>query len=760
MLCRDPVGDPLLSRLRIDPDRIVTEHFEQGWALPDDVRNAWMRLEKGLLYVSELLLTSSERSSCGTSARYAIRYHAHFPPPADYGYRQAHQTQSAAERSILRAYLAFRLLVARCSLAVALWLFPGADEGSIRQVVIAHYDAEMDSSVADWVTFLRGQRVPHSWIDAIRDSIITDFSINLRVGTVINPKCEWLAILPVLRAANIPVFVRWRDQSEIVQCTATSRFMKLFAPRSSEEVILALQNYPTGKPRVVTICRNAETRVLPDYSAFDDSTPPFGPYQFPGESRSDFMARRDRYRADQTRQATQSQIQWRHQRMVNANAGFPPSRCSRVYLWVHAQLIYPNLPPQWLGHEYRYPIPPSAYRSMWMVHPPSLRQYNPQYDEWDLWFPPGGQPREDGTDLDVDPVPSQQTPFSEGVKHVSEQMIAETVDEEQELLIPTPEDREIGNIEMSSNFHLYSWYGLWVVDTRTYNDVNYGKCAKRLMHHLAERTDQFPPEEAVQKCISGWTWAMLERKFESPALTNTWDLSEQHPVYILSEETTDPRISIRLDQYRAPLRQIERDDVGRWVQVTYQKDPATQDWSLFTSAMGALLLVRHVDKAKTSLQALLTLIMVGIPARTGILLAQPQSPVVNMTAQSVRQLRPPYRKRGERPSLKDYDAYCQRVLELSRRSHGRAVWLKGGIVWRIMMEITGAYSGGHGAMSFEDEVAQGPSGAVDHYQPVTIDREGSSFYDDDLSLAELDIISGVVRVFTGKRTHNASEEFK
>ena len=72
--------------------------------------------------------------------------------------------------------MAFRLLVARCSLAISLWLFPGAQDGIVPPVVTAHYDAKADSPVPDWITFLKQERVPESWIDAIRDSIITDFS--------------------------------------------------------------------------------------------------------------------------------------------------------------------------------------------------------------------------------------------------------------------------------------------------------------------------------------------------------------------------------------------------------------------------------------------------------------------------------------------------------------------------------------------------------------------------------------------------------
>ena len=759
VLLRHPVGDPLLARLCVDPATLVPRRFEGGWGLADDIRNAWIRLEKGLLHVSDLLMTSMECSACGTSARYAIRDQVHWPPPEDYGYRQLHQSVRAAEMSIRRAHLAFRLLIARCSLALSLWIFPAPEEDGIG-VGVTRRDGETAGFVPHWVSFLEGQDVHSSWIDAICDSIITDFSINLHVGTVIDPtKCKSLAMLPVLRAANIPVFVMWHNSSEVAETGASLGFMKSFTP-SLDEVRLALQHPPVGKPRVVTLCRGDQTRPLPDHSRFDDSTPPFGPYQLPGESRLDFLKRRERYREDQARQESHPQVRRRRERMAHADAGYPPFRQSRIYLWVHAQLLYPDLPPRWLGYEYRHPIPPSAYRSLWMVHPPGFRQYNPYYDEWDLWFPPGwGQSHEDRTELRlalVAPRRVQRVPSTEAAKLASRKMVAATVDNEQDLLIPTPEDRHIQRLVFPPNYHLHSWYGLRVVDTQTYDDVNYGKYAHRLPTIFAEMQDRFPTEEAIQKCISGWTWAVLERKLDSSALAHTWDLDSRHPRYLFREGVTDPRVSISMDHRRAPQRQTDNDEIGRWVQVTFRNDPATLNWSLFTSTMGALLLVRHINEAQTSADALLLLSSVGVPVRTGTFLGGPLRPVSGLPVPSVRPLRFPYRKKGQRPQLKDYDAYCQRVLEFSRRPYARAAWLKGGIVWRIMMEVTGWYPREDRAVTFQDELVRGPSGSINHYWPVTTERERSAYYDDDLLIEELDVISGVVRVFTGKHDHGVS----
>ena len=209
LLRKLPMTDPLLSRLCANPASLVPPRFDDGWALQDDVRNAWIRLEKGLLHVSELLLTSTEQSPHGTSARYAIYDQEHWPHPEDFGYRNRHASAHAAQLSIRRAHTAFQLLAARCSLAVALWLFPGPGSSAPPRVPTTQSDSQTTTAVPEWVAFLRRARVPSSWIDAIGDSLITDFSLNLRVGAVFDPSptAKWPPVLPVLRAANVPVFV-------------------------------------------------------------------------------------------------------------------------------------------------------------------------------------------------------------------------------------------------------------------------------------------------------------------------------------------------------------------------------------------------------------------------------------------------------------------------------------------------------------------------------------------------------------------------
>ena len=66
-------------------------------------------------------------------------------------------------------------------------------------------------------------------------------------------------------------------------------------------------------------------------------------------------------------------------------------------------------------------------------------------------------------------------------------------------------------------------------------------------------------------------------------------------------------------------------------------------------------------------------------------------------------------------------------------------------MWRIMRHVTGRET----HIENQGDLEDGPSGHTAHHMPVTVDTQGQAYYDDSLSLEELDIIAGVVKVYTG-----------
>ncbi|KAM5534177.1 hypothetical protein V8D89_012197 [Ganoderma adspersum] len=415
-----------------------------------------------------------------------------------------------------------------------------------------------------------------------------------------------------------------------------------------------------------------------------------------------------------------------------------------------------------------------------MVHPPGCRQYNSFYDEWDLWFPQSWGSAEDdsseearATDSDANAVLDASLPAGQDSATVtataivqntaSEKSLTNVLDNDNDLLNPAPEDRAIQGVEIQQNFHLSSWFGITMADTRTFPGVDYEKWANRLPSIFGEMEADFPKDPATRKCIAGWAAAMLERDWRSRALTFTWDLDARNPSYLLrTDRGLDPRLSMSLEHRRVPERKVDPDDVSRWVLVRFQRDPDAgttgEGWSLLTCPTGALLLARRLSEVDTSRAALSLLVAVGVPARTGILRQVHPSPPPSGSASHSepllgshprQRLRNVWRERRERPTVRDYDAYCQRVVEFSHAPHARAAWLKGGIVWLIMLEVTGRTTSLPTRLALEEELAAGPSGLPEHYVQVTHEVDGAAYFDDALSSEEMDIISGVVKVYIG-----------
>ena len=106
-----------------------------------------------------------------------------------------------------------------------------------------------------------------------------------------------------------------------------------------------------------------------------------------------------------------------------------------------------------------------------------------------------------------------------------------------------------------------------------------------------------------------------------------------------------------------------------------------------------------------------------------------------------------YRPSTHRPTTAEYTEQHMRIMDLLQHPHARAALMRGGIIWRIMMEMLGQNS--HLWESMMDEVCNGPSGSCDHKFTIESYALEGKYVDDDLSVEELDLISGVVKVYTG-----------
>ena len=97
-----------------------------------------------------------------------------------------------------------------------------------------------------------------------------------------------------------------------------------------------------------------------------------------------------------------------------------------------------------------------------------------------------------------------------------------------------------------------------------------------------------------------------------------------------------------------------------------------------------------------------------------------------------------YRPIGYTPHLADYAVYRASLASFLRRPHARAALLKGGIIWRLAREFLD-----------NEAVLMGPSEHALHGILGTFTCDGAKFCDDQLTEGEMDLISGVYKVYTG-----------
>ena len=95
---------------------------------------------------------------------------------------------------------------------------------------------------------------------------------------------------------------------------------------------------------------------------------------------------------------------------------------------------------------------------------------------------------------------------------------------------------------------------------------------------------------------------------------------------------------------------------------------------------------------------------------------------------------------GYRFMPKDYDVYEQQCAALLVTPRARAFLLHGGIAWRLARD----------SLSLDDAL-NGPSSPSDVYQSgYYVQRNGEIWGDNDISAAELNLLSGLYTCFTGK----------
>ena len=422
-------------------------------------------------------------------------------------------------------------------------------------------------------------------------------------------------------------------------------------------------------------------------------------------------------------QANAKELAVYEHRLQRASFFARPTRPTKVFLWKLAGDADGDLPEDLYWLEVRVPIAVRAVGEMWPIYPNSHKVYDARCDEWDIC--PALAPDDDLDDeelYDDDSVLTDTISLSGGAVKTSTFYDTELrmfyEDEEQLAYRPT--------FEAFSNISRFR-YGL-IPEVVEVADIAYDKYDDMNIRRFFGLVREDMDEDTLKmvRPASGFVDQFLQNPQNPWAPGLIWDLEVSCDHYLLTALSTS---SILLYNH-------DIDDT-RHIQVRYADELQDVWWTLFVDETTAIELCRR--QGITGLQdAVFFLIRRGVR----ITLAWQPDPRDRMGVQLCDA--PPvylgWRRSGFRPDGWDYKEYERQARELLSQPRGRAAILRGGIVWRLAVELLGERG--------LREAGLGPSADVWRYGRKIPVRRGDMWYADSLSSYELDVICGVYKVYT------------
>ena len=707
LLRGSPANDILLSRLgsnfsAFSPTRYPRQVGSE-WGLELKIRQSWTRLEKGLDFISDILLSgaSQDREYAG------LRAFPHWRTPMECGYRQLFATEYAARRAIITAREAFFFLAARCSLAIALWQKPGDQDRA-------------------WIAELTRRGVPSLWIDVIQTSVISRFDHCLRVGAFVDP-LHWrgAAHLAVMRRSNLPIFILWGHASRIDElCRAAPELCPFAPPRRDAELAYMAPPLATS-PNHYMLYNGGEGRPHP-FKRDLGADIPRGRRQKPRESCAEFITRMEQFCVDAAKKETTGQRLRRLRRQQAARSGQIPPPWVPVYLWAKmGDIAYTE--PGWAAFEIRCPVASEAVAALWDLYTPRRRYYNYLYDEWDLLPEPVHGINIGMSDMLIGDLPTQP-------RHPSPR---EAIAEELDLFYPS---LALAIAELGQDASMVaSYHGVHTV-VNTADDVDYKTYAEDVGAILGLLKESLDADEEARRTYAGWLRAMLDQEGAYCAGTrDCWDLDDRCPHWIGRPPSWRHRLKVHL----APTTSAAS---HKLYIVTFAARPADDpQWILAANAATVLYIVRNpsivnnVDAARALCEA-------GLPFHT---LKLAERNMMRWPDPIVCRFAPPrFRRQGFKPTKRDYDVYQMNVLNFIRQRPLRAALMGGGVLWRIVQELLACDP------DLKEDVIQsvvdGPSSDWSRHATIVATRENVFYVDDQLMQEEENIIVGTYTMYTGK----------
>lgn len=223
MLKRFTTESTFMARLSCDFKTLPITKTELGYVLRPDIQQSWYRIERMFTSITNILLKSQRDNDEVPSG-------APWPLQHVYGYLKAHRNAFSARVAALRSRDACVLLLARCTMAIAL---------SARE-----QDTGLPRQPPNWISILDGL-VPAAWVDILRLSVVSDLSPGLRTGAFIDPRqsTAWVNHVPCMIRANLPVYICWT--MPVHEVLAKYPFLADYVP-PSEGVLNVTEESPSS----------------------------------------------------------------------------------------------------------------------------------------------------------------------------------------------------------------------------------------------------------------------------------------------------------------------------------------------------------------------------------------------------------------------------------------------------------------------------------------------------------------------------------
>ncbi len=730
MLTRYDAESAFLARLSIDPKNVPLVRSGNGYALDPKVQESWGRLEQLLLYVSNVLLRATNKRP---EAKFP--FDAFWHEPLEYGYRNIHPHDVAARRAIGKSLDALRALLARTSLSIALT------------------DPDANVSPPLWVSVLIHERVPDAYIDLLRQSVVAEFSPGMRVGAYINPSLHgngtrWVDHLPTMFRAKVPTYIAWPPQPAIPAIIRRYPFLQPMLPVIQEVVVVPHNADGTWKPFFRWSSLRGPGSAAPRDLVQQPLSPPHGHRQLPGESFYAFVARREaQHRKDEATETPTARAA-RQEREARASSFAKPTPASRttVYLWMtvgekegHCTVD------EWLELEYRELIGRQRLVEIWPMYSNRQKRYDAWHNEWDIYPPlamddthPGDYDDEEESVYD-EPGQSLQLASPTPRPTVTSAQPHEDKEKEEEH-----RRLQLFQVELRLQYNhdntdfvaftpplaevvrkRYGLVAIYAPDLRLSWDEYDAAALRKITGYTV--TD-LPDNSSFVKPLSAFVKSFDDNPNKPAANTYLWDLDPSNRESLLGISYEHPFIRLR----RVVLNGSD------WYHISYKtEDDQIAWWYLVVkSATTVVEMMRRYD-ITTTRQAVDFLVTRGMPFHT---LVRPDR------HHSGRMLPDLHIVLGWRHKNNlnryDYMTYEERARTVLRGPRVRAALQRGGIVWRLTMELLRETGDVGTALG----VRLGPSEVVNDYGTVFRPRRGDDYLDDKLSPDELDVICGVYKV--------------